>query len=78
MTTPKRPRDPNQLAKFIVDVATGETEDRPAAEDTSGKSPDAVALGRKGGQARASRLSAEERARISRLAASKRWAAKSD
>jgi hypothetical protein len=21
--TPKRPRDPNQLAKFIVDVATG-------------------------------------------------------
>jgi hypothetical protein len=25
MTAPKRPRDPNQLAKFIVDVATGET-----------------------------------------------------
>ncbi len=25
---PKRPRDPAQLAKFIVDVATGEVEDR--------------------------------------------------
>jgi hypothetical protein len=23
----KRPRDPNQLAKLIVDIATGETED---------------------------------------------------
>ncbi|KQP61072.1 hypothetical protein [Methylobacterium sp. Leaf108] len=26
MTTPKRPRDPNQLAKFIVDMVTGEAE----------------------------------------------------
>jgi hypothetical protein len=27
MTThPKRPRDPNQLAKSIIDIATGETE----------------------------------------------------
>jgi hypothetical protein len=24
---PKRPRDPNQLAKLIVDIATGEAED---------------------------------------------------
>jgi hypothetical protein len=24
----KRPRDPNQLAKLIVDIATGEVEDR--------------------------------------------------
>jgi hypothetical protein len=28
---PKRPRDPNQLGKLIVDLATGErTEDKPA------------------------------------------------
>ena len=27
MTNPKRPRDPNQLAKLIVDIATGETTD---------------------------------------------------
>jgi hypothetical protein len=26
--TPKRPRDPNQLAKSIIDIATGETTDR--------------------------------------------------
>ncbi len=25
MSHPKRPRDPNQLAKSIVDIATGET-----------------------------------------------------
>ena len=25
----KRPRDPAQLAKFVVDVATGEIEDTP-------------------------------------------------
>jgi hypothetical protein len=24
---PKRPRDPNQLAKLIVDIATGEVEE---------------------------------------------------
>lgn len=29
----KRPRDPAQLAKFVVDVATGEI------EDTPGKAP---------------------------------------
>jgi hypothetical protein len=26
--TPKRPRDPNQLAKSIIDIATGEKPDR--------------------------------------------------
>lgn len=31
----KRPRDPAQLAKFVVDVATGEI------EDTPGKGPKA-------------------------------------
>ena len=42
---PKRPRDPNQLAKLIVDIATGEEETMPP----TGKDPAAVALGRKGG-----------------------------
>jgi hypothetical protein len=36
----KRPRDPNQLAKLIVDIATGEIED--TLED-DGKDPEAVA-----------------------------------
>ena len=41
-----RPRDTNQLAKFITDVATGVVE-LPKTDD--GKDPAAVALGRKGG-----------------------------
>jgi len=40
--TPKRPRDPNQLAKSIIDIATGQKPDR------EGKDPAAVALGKKG------------------------------
>lgn len=28
-TRPKRPRDVNQLAKLIVDISTGEVEDKP-------------------------------------------------
>lgn len=43
-----RPRDPNQLAKHIVDLATGEAGEEDQAE--TGKNPAAVALGRLGGQ----------------------------
>jgi hypothetical protein len=43
---PKRPRDPNQLGKFIVDVATGEVDDR---EPPTDKDPAAVERGRLGG-----------------------------
>jgi hypothetical protein len=71
---PKRPRDPNQLAKRIVDIATGEAEDR---DPDDGKDPAAVALGRegglKGGKARASKLTPEQRAEIARKAAQSRW-----
>ena len=70
----KRPRDSNQRAKLIVDIATGEVEDKPEDE---GKNPEAVALGRrgglKGGKARAAKLSAEERREIARKAAAARW-----
>ncbi len=44
---PQRPKDTNQLAKHIVDLATGQDRDR------YGKDPVAVARGRKSGQARA-------------------------
>lgn len=58
----KRPRDPNQLAKLIVDIATGEVEDTPVDD---GKDPAAVALGRKGGlkggKARAESMTPKER-----------------
>jgi len=73
-TEPKRPRDTNQLAKFIVDVATGEAEE-PKTDD--GKDPAAVALGRKGGlkggKARAASLTAKRRKEIAMQAAAKRW-----
>ncbi len=62
------------MAKAIVDESTGD-EPRPADDD--GKNPHAVALGRmggkKGGAARAARLSAEERSEIARKAAQARW-----
>jgi hypothetical protein len=35
----KRPRDPNQLAKAIVDIATGAVEDRPPTPEEEGKDP---------------------------------------
>ena len=38
----KRPRDPAQLAKFVVDVATGEVEDRKPEQE---KDQAAAALG---------------------------------
>jgi hypothetical protein len=70
---PKRPRDPAQLAKLIVDIATGEVEDREPTPEEQGKDPSAVALGRKGGAARAKSMTAQQRAEIARAAARKRW-----
>lgn len=65
---PKRPRDPNQLAKFIVDMATG-TADR---EDIEGARP-SQAGGLKGGPARARALTPEQRSQIATVAAQARW-----
>ena len=73
----KRPRDPNQLAKFIVDAATGAGDDAKSTLEQQGKNPAAVALGRlgglKGGKARAEQMRPEERSRIAREAAAARW-----
>ncbi|GFO82716.1 MAG: hypothetical protein A49_23430 [Methyloceanibacter sp.] len=66
---PKRPRDLNQWAKQITDIAAGEAEDAPMPE----KDPAAAAMGKKGGKARAASLTAEQRAEIAREAASARW-----
>lgn len=74
MAKPKRPRDTNQLAKFITDLATGEEKE---ASINGNKNPAAVELGRlgglKGGKARADKLTAEERKKIAAKAAKKRW-----
>jgi len=68
-----RPRDPAQLAKLIVDIATGQVEDR--VSDT--KDAAAVELGRrgglKGGKARAEKMTSEQRRESARRAARARW-----
>jgi hypothetical protein len=42
---PKRPRDPNQLAKSIIDIATGQKPDRDPTPEEQGKDPAAVKRG---------------------------------
>jgi len=70
----KRPTDPNELAKQIVDEATG---DAPPFDPDAGKDPAAVALGRKGGlkggKARAASMTPEQRSDAARKAAAARW-----
>jgi len=70
---PKRPGDFAQRAKLIVDIATGEAPpDSPALKD--GKLVKRARKGgRKGGKARAAKLTPERRAEIARTAASARW-----
>lgn len=68
--TPKRPRDPSQLAKRIIDLATGEVEE---VDPDAGKDKAAQEMGRKGGKARARILSPEKRREIAQSAASARW-----
>jgi len=69
----KRPRDPNQLAKSIIGIATGEIEDREPTPEEQGKDPAASALGRKGGAARAAKMSPKQRKEIAKKAAKARW-----
>jgi hypothetical protein len=59
---PKRPRDANQLAKFIVDVASGQAEP-----------PQQKASAVKGGLTRAIKLTPKQRSEIARVAADARW-----
>jgi hypothetical protein len=79
MTKPPRPRDPNELAKHIADLATGEATD---PNPDAGKNPAAVQLGRlgglKGGKARSEGMTPERRAEIARKAAATRWRQESD
>ena len=69
----KRPADAIGRAVHIGKIATGEIEDE---RDDLRKA--ASALGSKGGKARASKLSPEERTKIARKAAAARWKETSD
>jgi hypothetical protein len=70
---PSKRRDFTQIAKSVVDIATGNAP--PPEPDT--RNPAAVALSKlgasKGGKARAAKLTAKQRAEIARKAAAKRW-----
>jgi acyl-CoA reductase-like NAD-dependent aldehyde dehydrogenase len=70
----KRPADVIGNAVHVMRIATGEVEDDTPFAD--GKDQAAVALGKKGGAARAAKLTPEERAEIARKAAAKRWGSK--
>lgn len=71
---PKRPRDANQLAKLVIDIATGENEQ---VEQTANQARAAKA-GSVGGPARAKTLTAQQRSEIASIAAQARWNKKAD
>ncbi len=66
----KRPADVVGAAVTVAKITTGEIEED---IDDDGKDKAAVELGRKGGQARAKKLSKERRAEIAKKAAAARW-----
>lgn len=78
----KRDHDASVTAFRVVQEATADGDEPLAVEekplDTEGKNPNAVALGRlggkKGGKARAAKLTPEQRSEIARKAAQARWA----
>lgn len=72
---PKRRLDLAELAKRIVDEATGQISRTPPPDE--GKDPIAVELGRrgglKGGKARAARMTKKQRSESAKKAAKARW-----
>ena len=75
----KRPRDPNQLAKWIVDRSTNEVEGPEAvtAVPPSELSAYMATIGRKGGQIGGKRrlktMTKEQRRKVAAKAAKARW-----
>ena len=73
MPEKRPPKDANELAKYILDVTTGEAE----KIEPPKKNPAAVALAAlgasKGGKARAKSLSSKKRKAIATKAAKARW-----
>ncbi len=66
----KRPADVIGAAVTVAKIATGEIAEN---VDDDGKNKAAVELGRKGGMARAKKLSKKRRSDIAKNAAAKRW-----
>ena len=70
----KRPADVIGNAVRVMQIATGEVEED---LDEDGKDKAARAMGKKGGKARAEKLTSEQRSEIAKKAAAKRWGKKS-
>jgi len=68
----KRPADVVGNAVTVAKIATGEAEEA-ASNQPQRKNQSAAALGKRGGKARAAKLSPEQRAEIARAAATARW-----
>jgi len=66
---PKRPRDPNQLGKLIVDLSIGDVKESKPVKD----SPATEFARQKGGKAREEKLTSERRYEIAAHAAQRRW-----
>lgn len=66
----KRPADVIGNAVKVMKIATGEEEED---KDEDGKDRAAQSLGRRGGKARAEKMSPKRRSEIARNAAAKRW-----
>lgn len=73
---PRRPRDLNQLAKYIVDLAT--TEATSPSEEESEMAKRGRRGGLVGGNARADVLTPKRRSEIAKRAAAARWNRSSD
>jgi hypothetical protein len=57
----------------MVDILTGQVEDREATPEERGVDPAASAMGKKGGPARAASMTPERRKEIAKKGAQKRW-----
>jgi hypothetical protein len=74
---PTKDRDFSVIARLVVEHTIGEKMDGTPLDDTSaGKDPHAVALGAKGGKARAANRTKRELKAIGRKGAKARWGKK--
>ena len=69
----KRPADVIGNAIKVAKIATGEIEEDINTPESQGKDPAAVSMGKRGGKARAEKMTPERRAEIAKAAAEKRW-----
>ena len=76
MPEKRPPKDANELAKYILDVTTGDAEKiEPPKKNAAAQALSKLGAS-KGGKARAQKLSARKRKAIAKKAADTRWEAK--